>query len=116
MVSQKQSSECPNLDSIPIKDAVRGHGANIGTNACASRRWCVFFGLHRRSGRADNQRWIVQQSIAFGGGSVAGSEGRATRRTDEKGCGGSKEWKFYCDNLAPQQAVRTISLEKAFVW
>jgi hypothetical protein len=37
------------------------------------------------------------QSAAFGYGHVGVRERRATRRTDEKGPGGSKEWKFHCD-------------------
>jgi hypothetical protein len=54
-------------------DSCRGHRANVGADARAGTE---------------------PQSPAFGFGSVAVSEDRATRRTDEKGPGGLKEWKF----------------------
>jgi hypothetical protein len=54
-------------------DSRRGHRAKVGANARAGTE---------------------PQPAAFGFGSVAVSEDRATRRTDEKGPGGPKEWKF----------------------
>jgi hypothetical protein len=54
-------------------DSCRGHRVNVGANARAG---------------------MEPQSVAFGLGSVAVSEDRATRRTDEKGAGGPKERKF----------------------
>jgi hypothetical protein len=55
----------------------------------------------------------VSRSTAFVARSVV-SKGRTARRADEKSRGGLKKRKSYRDDLAPQQAVRTITIEKAF--
>jgi hypothetical protein len=75
----------------------------------------VFLGQLHGAGALPSEKQIGLQgaAIEFVARSVDVSKGRAARRADEESRAGLKKPKSYRDDLAPQQAVRTITIEKA---